>query len=98
MATFISTLTFTEQGLRNIRQTRERAEAFGETAKQVGASVTDVFWTLGSSDGVIIFDAPDDETATALMLRLGAQGNVRPRTERAFRASEIDGVLGNVSS
>ncbi len=96
MATFITTLKFTDQGIRNIQETRQRAGDFQETAKQMGASVREVFWTLGPSDGVIVFDAPDEETATALMLRLAAQGNVQTQTSRAYRTSEMEGILNKV--
>lgn len=93
MATFVSLLTFTQHGEADISHSVDRASAFRETAKQHGAEVKDVYWTLGGFDGVVIFDAPDDETATSLMLGLGAQGNVRTKTMRAFNADEITAIL-----
>ena len=56
----------------------------------MGVKVTNIYWTLGDHDGVLIFEAPDDETATTLLLHLGAMGNVHTTTVRAFTAAEMD--------
>jgi uncharacterized protein with GYD domain len=94
MATFITTIKFTEQGIQNIRESPKRAAAFKSAAKKLGVKVTDIYWTLGSFDGVLMFDAPNDETATAAMLHLSSQGNVQTTTARAFDSSEIEKVIG----
>ena len=94
MATFITTIRFTESGLQGIRETGKRAAAFKAAAKKMGVKVTGIYWTLGAFDGVIIFEAPDDETATAAMLGLATQGNVTTTTARAFGTSEIEKVVG----
>jgi uncharacterized protein with GYD domain len=96
MPTFISTIQFTEQGLRDIAQTTKRAQAFETAAQQAGAKVTGVYWTLGDCDGLLIFEAANDEAATTLMLRLGKLGNVRTKTCRAFSAADMARVLANV--
>ena len=57
----------------------------------------EIYWTLGAFDGVILFDAPDDETATALMLSVSSLGNVQTRTVRGFDAREMDGILSKMS-
>jgi uncharacterized protein with GYD domain len=56
--------------------------------------VSAIYWTLGHFDGALVFDAPDDETATAAMLGLSSQGNVQTTTSRAFGAGEIEKVVG----
>lgn len=94
MATFISTVKFTAQGLQGVQETTKRAAALKGAAKKVGAKIKDVYWTLGDHDGVLVFEAPDDETATALMLHIAGQGNVQTSTTRAFTAGEIDAILG----
>jgi uncharacterized protein with GYD domain len=93
MATFITTIKFTPQGVTTSQDTCKRAASFKAAAKKMGVKVTDQLWTLGPFDGVIIFEAPDDQTATALMLQLAAQGNVRTQTTRAFTAAEMDKIL-----
>jgi uncharacterized protein with GYD domain len=93
MATFIATLRFTHQGIKTIGETTKRAAAVKASAKKMGIKLADIYWTLGAFDGVLIFEAPDDETATALMLNVGAQGNVQTTTARAFSAAEMDKIL-----
>jgi uncharacterized protein with GYD domain len=92
MATFITTIKFTEQGVQGIHESPKRAAAFKAAAKKMGVKVRDIYWTLGYFDGVLIFDAPDDETATAAMLHLSAQGNVHTTTARAFGSTEMERV------
>jgi uncharacterized protein with GYD domain len=94
MATFITTLHFTEQGVKAVRDTCERAAAFEAMAKKLGVKVTGQYWTLGAFDGVIVCEAPDEATATAALLHLGALGNMRTQTARAFDAAEMQKVLG----
>jgi uncharacterized protein with GYD domain len=93
MPTYVSLFRFTEQGAKTIRDTQGRAAAFRESARGAGVTVRDVFWTLGTYDGMIVLDAPDEETVTALMIGLDAMGNVHSQTMRAFDESEIGGVL-----
>ena len=93
MATFITTIQFTEQGIKAIQDTGKRAAALKATAEKMGVKVSEVYWTLGAFDGVIVFQAPDEATATAVMLHLGSQGNVRTQTARAFDAAEMEKVL-----
>ena len=96
MATFITTIKFTQQGTKAINETTKRAAALKAAAKKMGVKVTDIYWTLGDHDGVLIFEAPDDETASTLLLHLGASGNVHTTTVRAFTAAEMDKILTKV--
>jgi uncharacterized protein with GYD domain len=94
MATFITTMHFTEQGIKSVRDTCDRAAAFKATAKKLGVKVTGIHWTLGAFDGVIVCEAPDEETATAALLHLGSLGNIRTQTARAYDAAEMQKILG----
>jgi uncharacterized protein with GYD domain len=58
--------------------------------------VKEIYWTLGAFDGAIVFDAPDDETATAAMLHLGSLGSVQTTTARAFNLVEMDEILSKL--
>ena len=93
MATYVVLVNFTDQGIRNVKDTRKRAEAFKETAKKLGVTVKDTYWTLGQYDVVAILEAPDAATVTALNLSVSALGNVRTQTLAAFSAIEIGGIL-----
>ncbi len=96
MATFITTIKFTPQGIKDIDQTTKRAAALKAAAKKMGVKVKDIYWTLGDHDGVLIFEADDDETATTMLLHLGSMGNVHTSTCRAFTAAEMDSILAKV--
>jgi uncharacterized protein with GYD domain len=94
MPTFITTMQFTEQGIKAVRDTCKRAETFKAEAKKLGVKVTGIYWTLGAFDGVIVCEAPDEETATAALLHLGSLGSARTQTARAFDAAEMQKILG----
>jgi uncharacterized protein with GYD domain len=96
MATFVVLASFTEQGIRNVKETINRAEAFKEMAKKAGVTVKDMHWTLGRHDTVVTCEAPDDETMTALMLSVASRGFVRSETLRAFSFAEMKKVLGKM--
>ena len=65
MATFINTVTFSDQGIKDIKATCKRASAFKTTAEKIDVQVRDIYWTLGPFDGLMVFDAPDEETGKA---------------------------------
>jgi uncharacterized protein with GYD domain len=96
MATFVTLANFTHQGIQNIKDTSKRAEAFKTLAKQMGCTVKELLWTQGQYDIVTIIDAPDEASATALMMSLGKLGNVRTQTLRAFSAAELAPILNKV--
>ena len=93
MATYIVLGQFTDQGIRNAKDSPKRADALREMAKKAGATVKDVYWTLGQYDVVTTIDAPDDATLTALLLSVGALGNVRTQALRAFASDEMGRIL-----
>ena len=97
MATYIMLASFTGQGIANVKETLKRSEAAKAAAKKAGATLKDLYWTLGQYDIVATFEAPDDETMTALGLIIGKAGNVRTQTLRAFSAAEMKGILGKSS-
>ena len=96
MPTYIMLGQFTDQGIRNVKETTKRAEAVKEMAKKVGANVKEVYWTLGAYDVAAVVDAPDDTSVTALFLSVGALGNVRTQTLRAYTSEEMGRVLGKI--
>jgi uncharacterized protein with GYD domain len=96
VATFITNVKFTQQGVKDIDHTTKRASIFKAEAKKLGVKVKEIYWTLGEQDGLLILEAPDDETATAAILHLSAMGNVHTTTCRAYTAAEMDKILSNV--
>ena len=93
MATYVTLLRYTDQGIRAIKDTTKRAEALRELGKKFGATVKDLYWTMGQYDVVAIVEAPDEAAATAFGLSVGSSGNVRTQTLRAFTATEMAQVL-----
>jgi len=93
MATYIVLGSFTDQGVRNVKDTTKRAEALRDLGKKFGVTVKDVYWTLGQYDVATVLEAPDDAAITALGLTLGALGNIRTQTLRAFSADEMGKIL-----
>ena len=96
MSTYIVLANYTEQGIRSIKDTTKRADAFKEMAKSSGVTVKDLYWTLGHFDIVATVEAADDMMVTALGLTLGKSGNVRTQTLRAFSPAEMASILSKV--
>jgi uncharacterized protein with GYD domain len=97
MPTYVTLASFTEQGVRNAKDTLKRADAFKEMAKKHGVTVKDIYWTQGRYDIVTITEASDDISATALSLSIGALGNIRTETLRAFSASDMETIIGKMA-
>jgi uncharacterized protein with GYD domain len=96
MATFISLINWTEQGIAGFKDTAKRADAFEQVLAKYGGSVKQIYWTIGTYDIVAVVEAPDDESATAALLEVGALGNVRTTTLRAFGRDEIASIIGKI--
>ncbi len=96
MPTFIVLANYTDKGIHDAKDTVNRADKFKAMAKNVGVTVKDMYWTIGSFDIVTICEAPDDEAATALSLSVAARGNVRTQTLRAFSSTEMSRIVGKM--
>ncbi len=96
MATFISLLGWTDQGMRSVKRTTARAKAFKGMAQKVGVTVKDIYWTVGPYDLVLVMEAPDEGMVTSLLLSLGALGNVRTQTLRGFSAEEMTRIIAKM--
>jgi uncharacterized protein with GYD domain len=97
MPTYVTLINWTDQGIKNYKDTVDRYEAAQQTMGEGGASFRDIYWTVGPYDIVGILEAPDDETATAALLSVGGQGNIRTTTLRAFSAGEMRSVIEKTS-
>ncbi len=97
MSTYVVLAKLTDQGIRNIKDSPKRAEAFRNLCGKLGARAKDIYWTMGRYDVVVIVEAPDDVTMEAVMYSLGSLGNVRTETLRAFTAEETNQALAKVA-
>ncbi len=93
MEIFIALLDFTDQGIRNLKDSLLRADQFTAMAEEAGAKVVAQYWTIGSHDGVLILEAPNGEVAASILLALGAAGSVRTTTLRAFKWADAQGLI-----
>jgi uncharacterized protein with GYD domain len=97
MQTYIFLVKFTEQGMRHIKETIGRADAFKATAEKSGAKIKVLCWTIGRYDVIAVFEAPDDESAAALSFSVSALGNVRTEILRAFSFEEMGKILAKMT-
>jgi uncharacterized protein with GYD domain len=96
MVTYVVLAKFTDQGVKNAKDSPKRAEAFKQMAKTFGATVKDIFWTQGRYDIVMTVEAPDEHSATALNLSLSALGNIRTESLRAFSSEDMMKIVAKM--
>ena len=96
MAKYIALASFTDQGIRNVKDTVKRADAVREAARKFGCEMSQIYWTLGNYDLVTIIDAQDEASATAFAIAIGSAGNVRTQTLRAFSREEMGAIVGKL--
>ena len=89
MASYVVLMNWTDQGAKTAADTVKRYEAAKADLAEHGLTIKDIYWTIGPYDIVTLAEAADDETATAALLRLSAQGNLRTTTMRAFTVQEM---------
>jgi uncharacterized protein with GYD domain len=96
MPTYIVLGHFTEQGIRNVKESPKREEAFRTLCEKAGGQVKDVYRTMGRYDIAAVINAPDDVAMSAIAYSLGSAGNVRTETLRAFTRQETDAALAKM--
>lgn len=96
MAHYVVLANFTDQGIRGVKDTTKRARAFRDVADEMGVKIKDIYWTLGLYDVVLIMEAPHDEAAASLMMKVGSLGNLKSHTLRAFDEAEVTSILSKV--
>jgi uncharacterized protein with GYD domain len=92
MPTYIILGNFTDQGMRNIKDSPKRERAFRDLCETAGAHVKEAYRTMGRYDLAVVVDAPDDVTLTAILYSVGSLGNVRTETLRAFTRQETEAL------
>ena len=91
---YVTLLRFTEQGVKNLKNSTTRAAAFREAAMKAGVNVETQYWTTGRYDGVLIFNTKDETSALRCLASLAAAGNVSTETLRALDAKEFEAIAG----
>ena len=93
MSTFVCLVNWTDQGIRNVKDTIQRYERSEELADKHGVTNEQIYWTIGHHDMVFIAQAPDLESISAYLLELGSAGNLRTTTLRAYDREEMSQIL-----
>lgn len=96
MAINIVLVNFTDQGIRNVKDSPQRADGFRELCKKNDVRVRDIFWTMGRYDMLVVVEGADEAVA-AVLLTMGKLGNVRTETLSAMDAETFKRVLQKVS-
>ena len=96
MPTYVCLIRFTDQGIRNIKDTVKRGDAAMAEAEKMGMKIVEELWTMGPYDAVVTLEAPDNETMSAFILKVGSLGNVKNQTLRAFRRNEMEAILAKI--
>jgi len=96
MLTFIMSLNWTDQGIRSVKDSPKRGAAARELAKKCGVEIKQVYLTSGDADLVIIVDAPNGDSVAKFAMAIGAQGNVRSRTARAWSEAEFQKLVADL--
>ena len=93
---FIMSMNWTEKGISAIRDWPKRANDAREYAKKVGVEIKAVYLTTGDYDLVAILDAPNGDNVARFALGVGAHGNVRTRTARAWTEAELGKLVSDL--
>lgn len=95
MATYIVLSNFTDQGIRNVKESPNRLVAATKMAADMGVTIKQGFWTMGNYDLVIIAEG-SEEAIAAWLFKAGSLGNVKSQTLRAFGADEMNRILAKI--
>ncbi len=96
MPTFLITMSWTEQGIRNIKDAPKRAQAARETAKKLGVELKETYVTTGESDLLAIVESASGDNVAKFCMAIGSQGNVRTRTVRAWSQADYAKLISEL--
>lgn len=96
MPTYILLVNWTDQGVKNVRETVERLDRGAEVAEKYGVRLRQTYWTVGPYDMISIAEAPDDEAVSAHLLEVCSEGNIRTTTLRAYEREEMGEIIARL--
>lgn len=95
MPTFVTLVNFTDQGIKSVKESPERLQAFKSMAEKQGLKVKDVYYTVGAYDIITITEGTG-EALTAALLKIGSMGNIRTQTMRGFSPDEFKKIVATI--
>jgi uncharacterized protein with GYD domain len=96
MSAYIILVNFTDQGIRNAKDTVKRAKAAEQALEAAGGRKIGIWWTMGQYDMAFLAEGPDDETAMRVVLGVAMQGNVHTTTLKAFSEEEMEHIVAGL--
>jgi uncharacterized protein with GYD domain len=96
VATYVILISYTQDGIANIKESPVRLDAAKAAFKAMGAELKEFYLTMGRHDIVVIAESPDDETTAKLALAIGSQGAIRTETLRAFTEDEYRKIIAEL--
>jgi uncharacterized protein with GYD domain len=96
MPAYVMLLKWTDQGIRDVKDTVTRSRQLTATLEKVGGKAIAIYYTQGRYDLITVGEVPNEETAMAFAVTMGKSGNVRTETLRAFSLDEMEGILKKV--
>jgi uncharacterized protein with GYD domain len=96
MVSYLMLLNWTDQGIKNVKESPNRLDGVKKLAKDMGGEVKGFYMTLGAHDLVLIVDLPNDDKLASFVLKLGALGNVRSTTLKAFSEDDYRRIIGGL--
>jgi uncharacterized protein with GYD domain len=96
MSTYVVLAQFTDQGIKTVKNSAQRAGQAAEMAKAFGCEMKQIYWTIGEYDIVTVIEAPSQESLMAFGLALGSQGNIRTQTLPAVSKDEFSAIVAKL--
>jgi uncharacterized protein with GYD domain len=93
MPHYISLMRWTSKGMAGLPGWRERVDEGEQIINEAGGSLEGVYVTLGRYDVVEIFEAPNDEVAIEILMKLQRFGAEHTETLRAFTREEAEAIV-----
>ena len=97
MPLYVGLYNWTNEGIRNVKDSPKRAQAARALAEKLGGKVIGVYYTMGQYDLISVGEFPNEETAMRFAFELGRQGSVRSTTLRAYSEAEAAKVIASLS-
>ena len=97
MATYLIQSQWTDQGIRNVKESAKRLDLGKKKLKEMGGEIKAFYLTTGPYDMLAVVDVPNDEVLAAHLLWLGSQGNLRTQTMRAFTEDAFRNIVGGLT-
>ena len=97
MATYISLINWTQEGIKKVKDSPQRFDAFKKALEAAGGKVVGFYLTMGRYDLVLIMEGPSDEAAAALALSTASRGAIRTETMKAFTEDQYRAIISKVA-